>query len=369
MSQLHEVVPGGPLGASGLAFSRLSMTMMPGDLPPSSLAAAGRWDEGLPFGLDHSGPGVVDLQQRLARLGYSAGEDETGTYGRGTADAVRRFQSDRGLRTDGVCGRHTWSSVVEAGFRLGDRMLYRRSPMLHGDDVADLQRRLSALGFDPGGVDGIFGDMTSSALEDFQHNIGIASDGICGPRTLAELSRLSVRRGGEDLVTAVRERLRVRRSAGTLRDRIIVMAEPGGFQTGAAALARALATVGARAVMVHHPDESDQAQAANVAGADCFIGLRLDPERKGLRTVYYRGFRYESETSKQLAHLISARVTDTLDLPDEGTDGMALPVLRRTRMPAVVVELGEPALVAQNTTELAAAITEALMEWVGRDWA
>ena len=168
----------------------LSMTAMSDDLQPSPPASASRWDEGLPFLLGDVGQGVSDLQQRLARLGYLRGDDRLGEYGDGTARAVRSFQRDRGLRTDGLCGRHTWSSVVEAGFRLGDRLLYQRIPMLHGDDVAELQRQLSALGFDPGGVDGIFGDQTASAVADFQHNIGISSDGICGPRTLAELSQL-----------------------------------------------------------------------------------------------------------------------------------------------------------------------------------
>ena len=367
--QLDETRPGrGFPYVRNTSADRFSMTLMPDEVPPSTPTAGGRWDEGLPFSIGHSGPGVADLQNRLARLGYDIAEAESGRYGSATASAVRRFQRDRGLRVDGVCGRHTWSSVVEAGFRLGDRLLYRRVPMLHGDDVAELQSRLSALGFDPGRVDGIFGDQTATALADFQHNIGIAGDGICGPRTLAQLSRLALRKGGDDLVSAVRERLRVHSTAGSLRDRVVVVGEPGGFHTGAAALARALAGVGAQPLMVTHHDESDQAHAANVASADCFVGLRLDSERKGVRTIYYRGYRYESEPSKHLAQLVSERVTRTLELLDEGTEGMALPVLRQTRMPAVVVELGEPAVVAMHTAQLAAAITEALLEWVGKDW-
>ncbi|MHB1988474.1 MAG: peptidoglycan-binding protein [Acidimicrobiales bacterium] len=337
------------------------------DLPPLRSSADGQ-AEALPFRVGHRGPGVADLQQRLARLGYRTGDDPVGTYGAATERTVRTFQVDRGLRADGVCGVHTWSSVVEAGFALGDRQLYRRSPMLHGDDVAELQRRLSALGFDPGGLDGIFGDQTAVALSDFQHNIGISSDGICGRRTLAELSRLSVRRGGEDLVTAVREQLRVGHKAGTLQERVIVVGEPGGFQAGAAALVRALSAAGAHPVTIHHPDESEQAEAANTARADCYIGLRLEPGLNGFRTAYYRGYRYESAASKQLAHLISERVLVELAMTDEGSVGMALPVLRQTRMPAVVLELGRPATVAMHTAQMAAAITSALADWLGRDW-
>ncbi|MGO9197429.1 MAG: peptidoglycan-binding protein [Acidimicrobiales bacterium] len=341
---------------------------MPDDLQPSPPASASRWDDGLPFLIGHSGPGVGDLQQRLVRLGYLIGDDRHAEYGEGTYHAVRSFQRDRGLRVDGRCGRYTWSSVVEAGFKLGDRLLYLRSPMLHGDDVADLQRQLSALGFDSGGVDGIFGDQTASALADFQHNIGISSDGICGPRTLAELSQLSLRKGAEDLVTSVREQLQVSKNAGTLQGRTVAVGEPGGFQAGATALARALVAVGAHPVTIHHPDESEQAAAANTAEADCYIGLRLEPELLGVHTVYYRGYRYESETSKHLAELISAAVVKALDVPDQGSDGMALPVLRETRMPAVVVELGSPAVIAMHTPQLAVAIIDALAEWLGKEW-
>ncbi len=367
---LEEVSPlSGPLAAPADGALALSMTAMPDDLPPPNHAAAGRWDEGLPFALGDSGPGVSDLQQRLARLGLWIGDDRLGHYGQGTAAAVRAFQRERGLRVDGMCGPYTWSSLVEAGYRLGDRLLYRRNPMLHGDDVGELQRRLSALGFDPGRVDGIFGDMTAAALADFQHNIGIASDGICGPRTLAELWKLSLRKGGEDPVTAVREQLLVSSKAQTLRDRTIAVGEPGGFQTGAVALARALAAIGAQPVTLHHPDESDQADAANTADADCYIGLRLEPERTGVRTLYYRGYRYESETSRQLASLVLEAVSAALELPPEGSFGMALPILRRTRMPAVVIELGSPATVAMHTPQLAAAVTDSLVKWVSNDWA
>ena len=341
------------------------MTAMPDLPPPTPAPATSRWDEGLPFSKGDSGTAVADLQQRLARLGYWIGDDALAEYGEGTARAVEAFQRDRGLRPDGECDPYTWSSLVEAGFALGDRLLYRRNPMLHGDDVAALQRRLSELGFDPGGVDGIFGDQTGTALADFQHNIGIASDGICGPRTLAELSRLSVRRGGDDLVTAVRERLRMERHAGTLQGRTVAVGEIGGFQAGAAALARALTTVGADPLTIHHPDDTEQAEAANAAEADCYVGLRLDPERRGVRTVFYRGYRYESETSKRLAALITARIVELVGLVDDGLEGMALPILRQTKMPAVIVELGNPSEVAMQAPKLAVAVTEALLEWIG----
>ena len=106
--------------------------------------------------------------------------DTDGVFGDATRAAVEAFQHLRGLRVDGVCGEQTWNTLVEAGLRLGDRFLYRRTPMQRGDDVADLQLRLSTLGFDTGRVDGIFGDATSRALAEFQRNAGLPVDGIAG---------------------------------------------------------------------------------------------------------------------------------------------------------------------------------------------
>ena len=64
--------------------------------------------------------------------GSPPGSTSQGTFREGTRAAVEAFQYRRGLRVDGVCGRQTWSALVEAGRRLGDRFLYRRSPMLRG---------------------------------------------------------------------------------------------------------------------------------------------------------------------------------------------------------------------------------------------
>jgi flagellum-specific peptidoglycan hydrolase FlgJ len=52
----------------------------------------------------------------------------------------------------------------------------------------ELQEALSALGFNPGPADGIFGPRTKEALMAFQRSSGIAVDGICGPQTRAALS-------------------------------------------------------------------------------------------------------------------------------------------------------------------------------------
>src|SRR5271163_3882948 len=109
--------------------------------------APDRGREELPLHPGDHGPTVVDLQTRLAELDVPA-NDPPGVYGPATTEAVLLFQRKRGLGASGTCDEWTWAALVEAGYHLGDRILYRQAPMLRGDDVAELQHRLSALGFD-----------------------------------------------------------------------------------------------------------------------------------------------------------------------------------------------------------------------------
>jgi peptidoglycan hydrolase-like protein with peptidoglycan-binding domain len=64
-----------------------------------------------------SGPSVVDLQQKLNRLGYGLSTD--GQFGPGTETAVKKFQGSAGLTADGIVGSMTLNAlnqaVVEAG--------------------------------------------------------------------------------------------------------------------------------------------------------------------------------------------------------------------------------------------------------------
>jgi N-acetylmuramoyl-L-alanine amidase len=349
------------------------MSTARGEWAPSTTAleesgSAGNGAVVLPLRLGAMGDAVSDLQFRLVGLGYGIGSDDPGTYGPGTELAVRAFQEQRGLRSDGVCGQQTWSGVVEASFSLGDRLLYRRSPMLHGDDVADLQRRLAALGFDCGRVDGIFGDRTARALADFQRNVGVASDGICGPHTVQELDRLGYQPSGWDLVTTIRERLRAASRPATLRGRHVAVGEEGGFSVAVRATCRALSVAGALPLGLHHPDPSEQAATANLVAADCYVGLRLDPEHPAVRTYFYRGYRYESLPSRKLAELLQSSLVAALGMEDGGTYGMALPILRETQMPAVLIEVGEPNKVVTHVVDLANAVVRSVDLWLSLEW-
>jgi len=56
-----------------------------------------------------------------------------------------------------------------------------------GPDILTLQSTLQQLGFDPHGIDGIFGAGTEAAVIAFQTSKGLTPDGVVGPNTIAAL--------------------------------------------------------------------------------------------------------------------------------------------------------------------------------------
>ncbi len=321
-------------------------------------------EDPLPLGEGARGEAVRDVQRRLGALGHDLDPDVRGEFGPATLAATRTFQCERGLPTDGICGPVTWAALVEAGYRLGDRFLYHRKPMQRGDDVAELQAGLGALGFDAGRVDGICGPDTARALEEFQRNSGLTPDGICGPDSVAALRRLSGRRVGPTSVAQAREVLALRDAPRQLAERRIVLGAPGALGSLADRVRRLLTEAGAEVTVVHTADGSAQAREANDLGAELYVGLRLVAVAV-CRVSYYATEGFESVGGRRLAELTAPRLGTVLDIAPE-TSGMRLPVLRETRMPAVLCELGPADEVVVQAGALATALTACVGLWVQR---
>ena len=278
-----------------------------------------------------------DLQHRLARLGYETAPAESGRYADSTIAAVRAFQTDRGLRVDGICGRQTWSGLVEAGYRLGDRLLYHRTPMLRGDDVLELQAKLNALGFDAGRGDGIFGPHTAEALRDFQRNVAAVPDGICGPESIAALERLSRFAGGS--VASLKEKEALRQGALRLAGRRVYLAVEPGLDALGEFVARGLVELGAD-VLVDGSGEDDSmvAAEANRYAADLFLGLRFGDIASACSCDYFASPRSCSEAGRHVARCVTEELSAVLGCESGEPAGRAYAVLRETRMPAVVCQ-------------------------------
>jgi len=58
------------------------------------------------------GPEVVTLQQALTELGYLNGAAD-GNFGTGTQTAVKKFQTDNGLDSDGIAGKMTLEALYK----------------------------------------------------------------------------------------------------------------------------------------------------------------------------------------------------------------------------------------------------------------
>jgi N-acetylmuramoyl-L-alanine amidase len=309
------------------------------------------------------GDAVRDLSARLTSVGsFDAAHDE---YDTALESAVRAFQKERGLHVDGICGPETWGTLIESGFQLGDRLLYLSAPMLRGDDVATLQRRLNALGFDAGREDGILGPETETALRQFQRNAGTTADGVCGPATLAAIGRVSGLAAGS--VASVREREDLRRAPKRLDGlRVFLVAEPA-MSVLAKEVERGLAGLGAVVAPDASGDDPGVLTAhANRFDAGAFVALTNSGE-PGVRCAYFASGRFRSEGGHCLALRLTESLRTVLDDVEEPI-GRTYRFLRETRMTAVVCELvgrDDTAARALLTTRLPD-ITQALVEGVRR---
>jgi N-acetylmuramoyl-L-alanine amidase len=275
------------------------------------------------------------------------------------AQSVREFQVERGLAATGRCDVATWQALVESDFTLGDRMLHWRTPMLRGDDVAELQRRLGAFGFDAGRVDGILGPDTAAAVSDFQRNCGLAPDGIFGPDVLLMMDRLSTTATTGDSVAHLREaeRMHTDRALSDLR---VAVGETGGLGTVSRLLQRAIRRTGAQVVGFDDETWHRQAQAANRYNATVFVALTADGGPGCI--AYYGTDGFTSTGGRLLAELLheDLRRVIALDPPI----AMRSPILRETRMPAVLINFGSCELAIRMAQRLAGATTRSLQQWI-----
>ena len=297
-----------------------------------------------------------------------------------------------------MVGDDTWGELVEAGYSLGDRLVYLRYPYDRGDDVRALQASLNVLGFDVGREDGIFGERTDRAVRQFQRNVGLPSDGIVGTTTIDALARLRPVGPGPGLST-VREGEALRRMSASLRgSRIAVDAGHGPSDPGAqgpAGLVEAEATFllagalhdeltrrGAAPFLLREresdPPISARAGMANDLGAELLISLHLNSHAEaaaeGASTYYYGREGWSSQAGQRLAEVIQESLGTRLGRKDGRTHPKSLPLLRETHMPAVQVEPcfitnpNEESLLRDESfrREVARALTDAVERFFGR---
>lgn len=131
-----------------------------------------------PLTVGDEGDDVLYLQMRLKSLQYFSGTED-GKYGQSTQTAVRKFQEDnvsKGLEATGDADVATQILIASARYR---GLRYNAE----GEDVKNLQTRLTALGYYKGKISGNYLEGTQNGIKQFQKNNGLEVTGVADPLT------------------------------------------------------------------------------------------------------------------------------------------------------------------------------------------
>lgn len=240
-----------------------------------------------------AGDDVFALQERLLELGYDAGRPD-GIFGPQTEIALRGFQRDYGMTSDGVCGPATMRALRQLSPKVrGGRPVFLREqervrsagPRLRGKRIV----------IDPG-----------HGFEDRGIVVGDACEA--------------------DLMWDLAQRLEGRMTA-TGMEALLSRGASGPSSRGAS------------------PDDRSRARFANEAGADLFLSLHTDanysPYAQGLATFHFgTGNGTSSTVGEALAGLMQRELVARTRMLDCGAHPKTWEILRLTRMPAVRIEVG-----------------------------
>ena len=249
-----------------------------------------------------------------------------------TESQIRSFQQARGLNVTGFVDAVTARALEEARWKLGDRSLYvQEHPLMHGDDVAALQSRLTEMGFDCGRVDGIYGPRTELAVKDFQKSVGATIDGKCGPATIIALIRLTkIVSGG--VPSTLRQNAMQQNRGPALANKVIVLNPDGDNQLVYDVAVRTegrLLALGASVFLTrgatNNPTESERILFSNKSSADLMISLNVDSY---------------SIVGERFASLVQREICARTDLANCRTHAKTWDLLRMTMAPTVRIDLG-----------------------------
>lgn len=310
-----------------------------------------------------SGEKVTDIQRRLKLLGYELGTTEIdGIFGTETENAVRKFQQNRGLVVTGVMDTETWQELVDAGCKIGERMLYLKYPPFRGDDVRTLQLWLKTLGFYSHDENGIFCEKTHRALVEFQKNMNIADDGIVGEETIQKLKSLeriiNTRENSNfpliknpdkkkelhenKIIFDYSENIEDMRSSGEyLNEKIYICGSIVNF------CREILSRNGIETLLSISGDEKqnvflyDRVEYINKSDADLLISVDLnysvDKNANGCSSFYFKGLKSYSIEGHKAASLIQDKIVKNLKVLDCRVHGTNHAILKATNLTSALI--------------------------------
>jgi peptidoglycan hydrolase-like protein with peptidoglycan-binding domain len=131
-------------------------------------------------------------QARLKQLGYYSAVID-GKFGYLTFKAVRGFQSNNGLKLDGIIGQQTVTALygddvaTSKGILIVSALAIRAAYGDSGPAIDLIQKKLKELHYYSGILDGRFGYATYRAVRSFQSVNSLKVDGVIGRLTWNKL--------------------------------------------------------------------------------------------------------------------------------------------------------------------------------------
>lgn len=324
---------------------------------------------------------VVTLRKRLLRADVAVSHlsphdvNQPAVFDDHVDAAVRAFQQSRGLIVDGRVGAQTDKALTEAQYRLGDRTLIHANVhqlLQRGEDVSDLQRKLSHLGFYYGHLDGEYGPSTAAAVADLQMNVGLPATGNCDAALIAGIARVE-RTISTSTALSLRALERLQDAHAALAGTTIVLDaatrvhdEQHRLQsqfrsqerTVVYDIARRTATtldrLGVEVILGHDPDPAsalpnsvDPDGAERYGNATAVISLHCDwlpNAAAGGISAFYWGLHETAETrspiGERLARLLQHEVTARTGAVDLGVHAKSWGNLRNASPAAVQLDVG-----------------------------
>lgn len=185
---------------------------------------------------------------------------------------------------------------------------------------------------------------------------------MCGPATSRALDAISSRTGSGPGVATIRELEQLGRVSATLHDLRVVVGQFGGVSSLTRSVAQDLRGRGAKVIAVDELDPALQAAAANRHAANVYVGFEAHADRRATIS-YYSTAGFESAGGRSLATQLVCRLDGAGVLTNARAAGMRIPVLRETRMTAVVCSLGPVQRVIDFAGPIGDAVVAALASW------
>jgi peptidoglycan hydrolase-like protein with peptidoglycan-binding domain len=134
----------------------------------------------------------IMLQIVLKNYGYYQSKVD-GQFGPASKLALKNFQTENGLISDGFIGKNTCNTLLDKKNVIknnSNKVLIDIQKIQKPSEALKIsQQKLKDLDLYAGSIDGINGTNTKNAIKEFQRKAGLSVDGVLGPNTLAALEK------------------------------------------------------------------------------------------------------------------------------------------------------------------------------------